>query len=106
MSTAMNIETSKSSKHKNKRFGIREQFASPQFIIEEIALYVKEGDISASTDLIAAYISNSPKYKSQSDFASALGTTRQTLHRMFAHDNVNLNIFFKAVEQIYDDANA
>ena len=80
-------------------------FENTQFILDEIAQYVKEGDIAASTDLISAYISNSLKYNSQTDFAEAIGTTRQTLHRMFAHDNVNLNVFFKAIEQIHDDAN-
>ena len=105
MNVAKNIETSKSSQVEIKRMGIKEKFRNPQFIIDEIAQYVKEGDIAASTDLISAYISNSLKYKSQSEFAKAIGTTRQTLHRMFAHDNVNLKVFFKAIERIYDDAN-
>lgn len=103
MSVARNIETSKSSQLKNKRMGIKEKFRDPQFILDEITQYVKEGDIAASTDLISAYISNSFKYSSQSDFAEAIGTTRQTLHRMFAHDNVNLNVFFRAIEQIHAD---
>ncbi len=80
-------------------------FENPQFILDEIAQYVKDGDITSSTDLISAYISNSLKYNSQTEFAEAIGATRQTLHRMFAHDNVNLNVFFKAIEQIHDDAN-
>jgi len=105
MSVARDIETIKSSQLENKRIGIKEKFRNPQFILDEISQYVKEGDIAASTDLISAYISNSLKYKSQSDFAEAIGTTRQTLHRMFAHDNVNMNIFFRTIEQIYDDAN-
>ena len=105
MSVARNIETTKSSQLENKRMGIKEKFRNPQFILDEVAQYVKEGDIAASTELISAYISNSYKYNSQTDFAEAIGTTRQTLHRMFAHDNVNLNVFFKAIEQIYDDAN-
>ena len=104
MSIANNIEIAKSSDLKNKRIGIKEKFSNPKFILDEIAQYVKEGDISASTDLISAYISNNKKYKNQSDFADAIGTTRQTLHRMFAHDNVNLKIFFKAIEQIYNDS--
>ena len=80
-------------------------FENPQFILDEIAQYVKEGDIASSTDLISAYISNGLKYKSQTEFAEAIGATKQTLHKMFAHDNVNLNVFFKAIEQIHDDAN-
>ena len=80
-------------------------FENPQFILDEIAQYIKDGDITSSTDLISAYISNSLKYNGQTDFAKAIGTTKQTLHKMFAHDNVNLNVFFKAIEQIHDDAN-
>tara|TARA_Y100000385_G_scaffold268161_1_gene304939 strand:- start:324 stop:647 length:324 start_codon:yes stop_codon:yes gene_type:complete len=105
MNVARKIENSENSHLKNKRMGIKEKFRNPQFIIDEISQYVKEGDIAASTDLISAYISNSLKYSNQADFAEAIGTTRQTLHRMFAHENVNLNIFFNAIEQIYDDAN-
>lgn len=104
MGLANRIENSKSSVSA-KRMSIKEKFTDPQFIIDEISNYVKEGDISASTDLISAYISNSPKYSNQEEFAVAIGTTRQTLHRMFAHENVNLNIFFKAIERIHQDAN-
>lgn len=89
-----------------KSMGIREQFRNPQFIIEQISEFVKEGDIAASTDLISAYISNSPKYANQEAFAEAIGTTRQTLHRMFAHENVSLNVFFNAIEKIHEDANS
>ena len=105
MNVARTIETSKSSQLENKRMGIKEKFRDPQFILNEIAEYVKDGDIAASTDLISAYISNSFKYKNQSDFAEKIGTTRQTLHRMFAHDNVNLNVFFRAIERIHADIN-
>ncbi len=104
MSLAKKIENSKGSTEA-KRMSIKEKFRNPQFIIDEIANFVKEGDISASTDLISAYIANSSKYNSQEQFAEAIGTTRQTLHRMFAHENVNLNVFFKAVERIHQDAN-
>lgn len=86
-----------------KRMGIKESFGNPQFIIDQLAAFLKEGDFSSSTDLIAAFISNSPKYKNQDEFAQAIGTTRQTLHRMFAHENVSLNVFFNAIERIYDD---
>ncbi len=78
-------------------------FENPQLILDEIAQYVKDGDITSSTDLISAYISNSLKYNSQTEFAEAIGTTKQTLYKMFAHDNVNLNVFFRAIEQIYED---
>lgn len=104
MSLAKKLENSKGSAEA-KRMSIKEKFRNPQFIIDEISNFVKEGDISASTDLISAYIANSSKYNSQEQFAEAIGTTRQTLHRMFAHENVNLNVFFKAVERIHQDAN-
>jgi len=86
-----------------RRMGIKENFGNPEFIIEQLSVFLKEGDFSSSTDLIAAYISNSPKYKNQDEFAQAIGTTRQTLHRMFAHENVSLNVFFNAIEQVYED---
>jgi hypothetical protein len=84
---------------------LKEKFKNPQYIIDEISNFVKEGDISSCTDLISAYISHSSKYANQDQFAAAIGTTRQTLHRMFAHENVNLNVFFKAVERIHQDIN-
>lgn len=105
MSLATNVENSKSSRMSKKRKSLQEKFSDPQYIIDEISNYVREGDIAACTDLLSAYIANSPKYKNQEQFAEAIGTTRQTLHRMFAHENVSLNIFFKAVERIFKDAN-
>lgn len=89
--------------HQKRIMGIKENFGRPEYIIELLANFLKEGDFSSSTDLIGAYISNSPKYKNQDEFAQAIGTTRQTLHRMFAHENVSLNVFFNALEQIYND---
>jgi DNA-binding phage protein len=97
------LQRNKSSDILKKRMGIKESFGNSEFIIDQLASFLKEGDFSSSTDLIAAYISNSPKYKNQDEFAQAIGTTRQTLHRMFAHENVSLNVFFKAIERIYDD---
>ncbi|MCB9060341.1 MAG: hypothetical protein H6622_02330 [Halobacteriovoraceae bacterium] len=90
---------------KSRRASLKERFADPRFIIEQISELTKEGDIAASTDLISAYISNSPKYENQDEFAESIGTTRQTLYRMFAHENVSLNVFFGAIERIYDDIN-
>lgn len=103
MNLAKNIQDTKSSDIKNKRMGIKEKFRDPRFIVDQMAELLKEGDFSSSTDLISAYIANSPKYKNQDEFAEAIGTTRQTLHRMFAHENVSLNLFFKALEQIHSD---
>jgi hypothetical protein len=105
MGLAKKLENSRGSADA-KRMSIKEKFRNPQFIIDEIASFVKEGDIAASTDLISAYIANSPKYSGQEQFAEAIGTTRQTLHRMFAHENVNLNVFFKAIERIHQDAHS
>ncbi len=92
-----------SSNYQKRIMAIKENLGKPEFIIDLLANFLKEGDFSSSTDLITAYISNSPKYKNQDEFAQAIGTTRQTLHRMFAHENVSLNVFFSAIEQIYDD---
>lgn len=89
-----------------KRKGLKAKFADPYFILEQMADYIKDGDIASITDLIAAYISNSDKYKNQDQFAQAIGTTRQTLHRMLSHsDSVSIKVFFKAIEQIVDDRN-
>ena len=103
MSLARNRQDSRSSGFQNKKMGIKEKFRDPSFIIDQMAEFLKEGDFSSSTDLISAYIANSPKYKNQEEFAEAIGITRQTLHRMFAHENVSLNLFFKAIEQIHAD---
>jgi len=103
MSLARNIQEDKNFEIQNKRMGIKEKFADPSFIVEQMADFFKEGDFSSSTDLISAYIANSPKYKNQDEFAEAIGTTRQTMHRMFAHENVSLNVFFSALEQIHQD---
>lgn len=103
MSLAKNIHYTGDQSIRMKKMGIKERFGDPHFIIDQMIECLKEGDFSSSTDLISAYIANNPKYKNQADFAKALDTTRQTLHRMFAHENVSLNIFFKAVDQISRD---
>jgi len=82
---------------------INNKFSDPNFILQKLADFLKEGDFSSSTDLISAYIANSPKYKNQDEFAETIGTTRQTMHQMFAHENVSLNVFFSALEQIHKD---
>lgn len=70
-----------------------------------MAQYLKDGDVASITDLIASYISNSPKYKNQEQFSTAIGTTRQTLHRMLSHsDTVSIKVFFRAIEQIHSDS--
>lgn len=89
-----------------KRQSLKEKFADPNFVLEQIAEYIKDGEFNSITDLISAYVANSPKYKNQDEFAEAINTTRQTLHRMFANENVSLNVFFKALEKIHTDANS
>lgn len=88
-----------------KRLSLKQKFGQPQYVLEQMAEYMKDGDVASVTDLIASYISNSAKYKSQDQFADAIGTTRQTLHRMLSHnDNVSIKIFFNAIEQIHQDS--
>lgn len=101
---SQSTKSPKKSNLQSKRLSLKQKFADPKFILNEIAEYIKDGDFASITDLISAYISNSKNYKSQDDFAFAIGTTRQTLHRMFAHENVSLTVFFNALEQIYEDA--
>lgn len=89
----------------SKRMGIKEKFANPQHVMNMMAEYMKTGDVASITDLISAYVSNSPKYKNQEAFAEKIGTTRQTLHRMLSHsDSVSIKVFFNAIEQIHTDA--
>lgn len=102
--TAIKLKEEKSSVEK-RRSGLKERFGQPQFILEQMSAYMKDGDVASITDLIASYIANSPKYKNQDQFAEAIGTTRQTLHRMLSHsDTVSLKVFFNSIEQIHEDA--
>lgn len=88
----------------SKRMALKERFGNPGEVLSMMAEYLKEGDVASITDLVSAYISNSPKYKNQEEFAKAIGTTRQTLHRMLSHsDAVSMKVFFGAIEQIYED---
>lgn len=88
-----------------KRLSLNQQFANPNQVLNMMADYMKDGDVASITDLISAYITNSEKYKNQDQFADAIGTTRQTLHRMLSHeDTVSIKVFFGAIEQIHQDA--
>jgi DNA-binding phage protein len=101
---AMKLKENKKDANK-RRLSLKEQLGTPEFVLEQMADYMREGDVASITDLISSYISNSPKYKSQEQFAEAIGTTRQTLHRMLSHsDSVSLKVFFNAVERIWEDA--
>ena len=97
------LKQNKKTNLQSKRLSLKEKFADPAFIINEISNFIKDGDFASITDLISAYISNNKKYKSQDDFAMSIGTTRQTLHRMFAHENVSLTVFLNALEKIHED---
>lgn len=91
------------SKISNKRLAIKEKFSDPKFMYGELMKLFAEGDLYSTTDLIAAYITNCLKYKNQDEFAEAIGTNRQTLHRMLSNENVSMNLYFRAIERIYDD---
>lgn len=69
-----------------RRASLKERLGQPAFILEQMAQYLKDGDVASITDLISSYVANSPKYKNQEQFASAIGTTRQTLHRVLSHN--------------------
>jgi hypothetical protein len=84
---------------------LKERFGNPEQVLEMMADYMKDGDVASITDLISSYVSNSHKYKNQDEFAEAIGTTRQTLHRMLSHsDTVSMKVFFGALERIHSDA--
>lgn len=88
-----------------KRITFKQRFADPREILNFMAEYMREGDIASVTDLISAYVANSPRYQNQEQFAEAIGTTRQTLHRMLSHsESVSMKVFFRAVERIYEDS--
>lgn len=89
----------------NRRMALKERFGNPNEVLDMMSGYIKDGDVASITDLISSYISNSAKYENQSEFAEAIGTTRQTLHRMLSHnDTVSMKVFFAAIEQIHSDA--
>lgn len=95
----------KSSTTEENRLSLKQKFGQPDFVMDQMTQYFREGDVASITDLISAYISNSPKYANQDEFARSIGTTRQTLHRMLSHnDNVSLKVFFNAIERIFADA--
>lgn len=86
-----------------KRLAIKEKFSNPKFMYGELMKLFEEGDLASTTDLIAAYITHSHKYKNQDEFAEAIGTNRMTLYRMLSNENVSMNLYFKAIERIHDD---
>lgn len=70
---AAKIKNSKAAVNQ-KRVGLKEKFGQPEFILEQMAQYLKDGDVASITDLIASYVANSPKYNNQEEFATAIGT--------------------------------
>ncbi len=100
----MKLKKKRNTKVENRLANLNEKLGKPDFVMKQMSHYMKDGDVASITDLIASYISNSPKYKNQEQFAEAIGTTRQTLHRMLSHsDAVSLKVFFNAIEQIHSD---
>ncbi len=97
--------TQKENLKQDRKKGLKAKFGDPKYILESMADFLLDGDVASITDLIAAYVSNSKKYKTQESFAETIGTTRQTLHRMLAHnENVGIQVFFSAIEQIHKDS--
>ena len=99
------LKSKENSKVNGKRMALKERFGNPNEVLNMMSGYIKEGDVASLTDLISSYISNSSKYDNQEEFAAAIGTTRQTLHRMLSHnDAVSMKVFFAAIERIHGDA--
>lgn len=82
----------------------QKRFADPKYVLLALSELIKEGDLRSFIDFIPSYVSSSPKYKSQEEFAKAIGTTRQTFHRMVCNEDVSMQVLIAAVEQIYKDA--
>ncbi len=70
-----------------------------------MAEYIKDGDIASITDVIAAYISNSAKYKNQDQFAEPSARLGKHFTECFHITiiNVSIKVFFNAIEQIHQD---
>ena len=99
------LKSKENFKVNSKRMALKERFGNPNEVLSMMSGYIKEGDVASLTDLISSYISNSSKYENQGEFADAIGTTRQTLHRMLSHnDAVSMKVFFAAIERIHSDA--
>ncbi len=99
------LKSKENFKINSKRMALKERFGNPNEVLNMMSGYIKEGDVASLTDLISSYISNSSKYDNQEEFAEAIGTTRQTLHRMLSHnDAVSMKVFFSAIERIHSDA--
>ncbi|MES2803281.1 MAG: hypothetical protein V4654_12370 [Bdellovibrionota bacterium] len=101
---ALKNKTSKKS-FEEKYLKHKEKMGDPKYAYNSIVNYIKDGDISNVTDVIASYISNSPNYSSVDDFAKAIGTSRRTLFRMLSNsDGTSLKVFFSAMERVYGDS--
>lgn len=86
---------------------VKSKLGQAKFVVKQMSQFMKDGDVTAITDLIASYIANSPKYKTQESFAEIIGTSGQVLHRMLSHDDaVPMKVFFNAIEQIHSDQKA
>jgi len=79
-------------------------FKDPRDVIDQMKEFVGSGEFASLTDMVAAYISHSPKYKSQDEFGLVAGVDPKILRRIMAHATVSLEDFFKVLEQVHRDA--
>lgn len=90
-------------KKKGKQ-SLSEKYADPTYILNEMADYLKAGDVESITDLINLYIRNSSQY-TQEIFAEKIDVSRGTLSSMLSNTgNVSMNVFMSAIDLIYQDS--
>ena len=89
---------------KKDKKSLSEKYADPSYILNEMASYLKTGDVESITDLISLYIRNSGRY-TQDTFAKRIGCNRATLSSMLSHTgNVSMNVFTGAIDLIFEDS--
>lgn len=95
----------KNKKHKMNKSQIQKSFGNPKEALKILSKWVSDGDISSATDLLSAYVINSPMYKgNKKKFARAIGTTKNKLKKVLHHNKKSsMCVFFKAIEQIQKD---
>ena len=78
--------------------------SNPKHVLEQLSTCIKRGTIKDAMNHLESYITHSPKYTSKEKFANAIGSNRQTLYRMLSNENVSMNLFFDAVNQVFQDS--
>lgn len=78
--------------------------SNPKHVLKQLSTCIEKGTIKDAMTHLESYILHSPKYTSKERFATAIGTNRQTLYRMLLNENVSMNLFFDAVNQIHKDS--